>query len=196
MAKIDKMARLPSSEQVEAEMRRVRFNTKYFRLLRSTVYALIVTAAVSVLVATLFLPVLQIYGTSMSPTLTEGEIVVSIKQKEYTRGDIIALYYSNKVLVKRIIGVGDDVIQLTDEGTFIINGEELVESYISKKAYGDLTDIEFPFTVPKNTYFVVGDHRETSIDSRSTQIGCVEPSEVVGRIVFSIWPFSEFGKID
>lgn len=135
------MARLPSFEQVEAEMRRVRFNTKYFRLLRSTVYALIVTAAVSVLVATLFLPVLQIYGTSMSPTLTEGEIVVSIKQKEYTRGDIIALYYSNKVLVKRIIGVGDDVIQLTDEGTFIINGEELVESYISKKAYGDLTDM-------------------------------------------------------
>ncbi len=190
-----KITALPSMEQVETEMRRVRFNNKYFKVLRSTFYALIVTAAVSVLVATLFLPVLQIYGTSMSPTLEEGEIVISIKQSEYEKGDIIAMYYSNKVLVKRIVATGGDVIELADDGTFTINGGILEEPYLTEKAYGDMTDVEFPFVVPQNTYFVVGDHRSTSIDSRSTQIGCVEPSEVVGKIVFSIWPFHAFGSI-
>ncbi len=195
MARKRKITSVPSVEQVEAEMRRVRFSNRYFKVLRSTFYALIVTAAVSVLVATLILPVLQIYGTSMSPTLEEGEIVISVKQNGYQKGDIIAMYYSNKVLVKRIIATGGDVVDLADDGTFIINDEELSEPYVIEKAYGDLTDVNFPFVVPQNTYFVVGDHRSTSIDSRSTQIGCVEPSEVVGRIIYTIWPFSEFGTV-
>ncbi len=195
MFKKKKISSLPSTDQVEAEMRRIRFKSRYFKVLRSTVYALVITAAVSVLVATLFLPVLQIYGTSMSPTLEEGEIVVSVKQGQYQRGDIIALYYSNKVLVKRIVATGGDVVELAEDGTFTINGKVLEEPYLAEKAYGDMTDIEFPFTVPQNTYFVAGDHRSTSIDSRSTQIGCIEPSEVVGKIIFAIWPLQEFGTI-
>ncbi len=190
-----KITSLPSTEQIETEMRRVRFSNRYFKVLRSTVSALIVTAAVSVLVATLFLPVLQIYGSSMAPTLTEGEIVISVKQSGYEDGDIIALYYSNKVLVKRIIATGGDVVDLREDGTFFINGEELDEPYLTEKSYGDLTDVEFPLVVPQNTYFVVGDHRSSSIDSRSTQIGCIEPSEVVGKIVYTIWPFREFGSV-
>ncbi len=195
MARKRTITSVPSVEQVEAEMRRVRFSNRYFKVLCSTFYALVVTAAVSVLVATLILPVLQIYGTSMSPTLKEGEIVISIKQNGYEKGDIIAMYYSNKVLVKRIIATGGDIVDLTDDGTFIINGEELSEPYLIEKAYGDLTDVNFPFIVPKSTYFVAGDHRSTSIDSRSTQIGCVEPSEVVGRIIYTIWPLDEFGAV-
>ncbi len=187
---------IPERAAVEAELRRVRFKSRYFKTLRSTLYALIVTAAVSVLVATLFLPVLQIYGNSMSPTLSEGEIVVSIKKQQYEQGDVVALYYSNRVLVKRVIATGGDIVDLDDNGSFMINGTILNEPYLEEKHYGDSTDIEFPYTVPAGTYFVVGDKRKTSIDSRNSQIGCIAQDEMVGEILITIWPLNKFGGID
>lgn len=187
--------RLATTEQLERELFRVRFNSRYFQILRSTLYALIITAAVSVLVASLLLPVLQIYGNSMSPTLSEGDIVVSIKKKEYHTGEIVGLYYSNRVLVKRIIAGEFDVVNMDKDGLVYINGRQLSEPYVQKLSFGDNNDIEYPYQVPEDTYFVMGDNREVSIDSRSASVGCISAQDIVGEIVFVVWPFSNFGSI-
>lgn len=190
-----KQVEIPSAQQVETEIKRVRFQFRYFKILRSTICTLIVTAAVSVLVATLFLPVLQIYGGSMSPTLEEGDIVVSVKQAEYQPGQIIAFYYSNKVLVKRVIATEFDVVNIAKDGTITVNEKPVKEPELIKKHYGEATNIEFPYQVPENSYFVVGDHRTTSIDSRNSNIGCISQDDIVGKILFAVWPFSHFGVI-
>ena len=185
---------VPSVEELSGELRREKFRKRYKKILRSTVYTLIIVAAISVLVATLLLPVLQIYGTSMSPTLKEGEIVVSVKTNHIKAGDVIAFYYNNRVLVKRVIGEPGDKVLIDKEGTVYINNEPLNEPYLSVKAYGN-TDLEYPYTVPPNSYFVLGDHRESSVDSRNSLIGCIERGEVIGRIVFKVWPMSSFGRV-
>ncbi len=186
---------LPSQEQLQAEIKRVNFKSRYFKILRSTLYALVITAAVSVLIATLFMPVLQIYGASMSPTLTEGDIVVSVKKSDYAAGDVVAFYYSNKVLVKRVIATEFDVVNLRADGTFTVNGKPLDEPYLTEKHVGDATNVEFPYQVPEGGYFVVGDHRRTSIDSRNSSIGCIREDDVVGEILLTIWPFKHFGGV-
>ncbi len=187
----------PELEVLEAELRRVKFRSRYGQLLRSTIYALIVTAAAAALIATLVLPVLQIYGTSMTPTLSEGDIVVSVKKKDFSRGDIICFYYSNRVLVKRVIGLPFDTITIDEFGNIFINGsaEPLDEPYIDTKSLGEC-DQEFPIQVPEGAYFVVGDHRETSIDSRSSTIGFISLDEIVGKIIFTVWPFRHFGGVE
>lgn len=193
-----KNKKAPSLEQLETELKRVRFRNRYGKLLRSTVYALIVTAAVAALIATLVLPVLQIYGTSMTPTLHEGDIVVSLKSKNLKRGDIICFYYSNRILVKRVIGLPLDTVSIDEAGNIYINDskEPLEEPYISEKALGECCDLEFPIQIPENSYFVVGDHRETSVDSRSSVIGCISNEEIVGKIIFSVWPLKHFGYVE
>lgn len=186
---------LPSIDELSVELSREKFRRRYKKILRSTISTLIIVAAISVLVATLLLPILEIYGTSMNPNLHEGEIVVSIKSSKVKTGDIAAFYYNNRVLVKRIIGVPGDRIVIDEDGNVYVNNELLDEPYLTEKSAGN-SDIEYPYTVPENSYFVLGDHRESSVDSRSTLVGCVEQDEIIGIIVFRVWPLKSFGGVD
>ena len=185
---------LPSLEQLTAELEREKYKRQYKRVLRSTVYTLIVVAAVAVLVATIWMPVLQIYGASMTPTLNEGDIVVSVKGSDFELGDLVAFYLGNKILVKRCIAGPGQWVDIDADGNVYVDGELLDEPYLTEKALGD-SDIEFPYQVPDNRYFCMGYHRSTSVDSRSTTVGCVSDEQIVGKIVFRVWPLPDFGTL-
>lgn len=182
---------LPSLDILQKELKRERYKRRFRRILRSTVNALIVVAAVAALIATLILPVLEIAGTSMEPNLNDGDIVVMVKTDNLDTGDLCAFYFSNKILIKRIIGIPGDYLWIDKDGTVYLNNAELVEPYVSEKALGEC-DIDFPYQVPENYYFMMGDHRETSIDSRSSVIGCIAEDQIIGKILFKLWPLSEF----
>ena len=185
---------LPTAEQLDMERRRLRYKRRYNRTLRSTVAILIVVAALAVLAATLWMPVLRVYGSSMAPTLHNGEILVSVKTKDFSSGDIIAFYHGNKLLIKRVIAGPADWVDLDESGSVFVNGDLLDEPYLTAKAFGE-TNIELPYQVPDGRYFVMGDNRATSVDSRTTALGCVADDQIVGRVVFRIWPFSSFGAV-
>jgi signal peptidase I len=185
---------LPSSAEVEEELKRERYKRRYRSTLRSTFFALVTAAAAAVLVATLWLPVLQIYGASMSPTLEEGQIVVSVKAKNLEPGDIVAFYYGNKVLIKRYIAGPGSWVNILEDGTVVVDNEVLAEPYLAEKALG-ICDLEFPYQVPENTYFLMGDQRETSVDSRHSSVGCISQEEMVGKIIFRVWPMDNFGLV-
>ena len=182
---------MPEMDLLQKELKRELYKRRFRRVLRSSFNALIVVAAVAALIATLLLPVLQIAGTSMEPSLKDGDIVVLAKTDRLNNGDLCAFYYSNKILIKRIIGAPGDYILINNEGTVYLNNEELDEPYISEKALGEC-DIEFPYQVPENYYFMMGDHRMTSIDSRSSVIGCIAEDQIIGKILCRFWPLSEF----
>ena len=184
-----------TAEQLEAELRRERYKRSFAFTLRNTIYMLITVAAVAVLVAVLLMPVLQIYGTSMAPTLNEGEIVLSVKSGEFKTGDIMAFYYNNNILVKRVIAQPGDWVDITEDGTVYVNNVMLDEPYLIDKAYGE-TNIKFPYQVPESRIFVLGDHRSVSIDSQNTAVGCVASEQIVGRIVYRVWPFDRFGRVE
>jgi len=186
---------MPSSEELEKELNRVKYKRRYHVVLRSTVYTLITVAAIAVLVATLWMPVLQIYGGSMTPTLSDGNIVVSVKSSDFQSGDIIAFYYNNKILIKRVIAEPGDWVNIEEDGTVYVNNERLEEPYLTEKALGEC-DIEMPYQVPESRLFVMGDHRSVSVDSRSTAVGCVAEGQIVGRGLFCVWPLKEFGRIE
>lgn len=185
----------PSVDQLEKELGRVKYRQRYKTVLKSTVYTLITVAAIAVLVATLWLPVLQIYGSSMTPTLYDGEIIFSVKTSDFTQGDIIAFYYNNKILVKRVIAGAGQWVDIDEKGNVYIDGEAIVEPYLEEKALGD-TNIELPYQVPDAKFFVIGDHRSTSVDSRNTAVGCVSQEQVVGKIVFRVWPLNRMGSVE
>lgn len=189
-----KIREIPDINQLKAELNRERYKNRYASVLRSTFYSLVVVAAFAILVATLWLPVLQIYGTSMSPTLREGQIVVAVKDSDFEPGDLAAFYIGTKLLVKRVIAGPADVINIQDDGTVFINGNELHEPYVAEKALGQC-DLTFPYQIPDSRYFLLGDHRATSVDSRSSVVGCVAEEQIVGKIVFCVWPLSDFGPL-
>ena len=185
---------IPATEQLEAELAREKYKKRYHSVLRSTVYTLIIVAAVAVLTATLWLPVLQIYGSSMTPTLQDGEIVFSVKTSKFQPGDIVAFYYNNKILIKRVICGPADWVNIDENGTVYVNGTVLDEPYLAEKALGDC-NIELPYQVPDGKVFVMGDHRSTSVDSRNTAVGCVAQEQIVGKIIFRIWPLNRLGIV-
>lgn len=190
----EKIFDLPSTQQIEDELKRIRYRKRYRRVLRSTVYTLITVAAVAVLVATLLMPVLQIFGSSMAPTLEDGEIVLSVKTSDLRHGDVVAFYYNNKILVKRVIAVSGEWVDITPEGDVYVNSKLLDEPYLNEKSLGDC-NIEFPYQVPESRIFVMGDHRSVSIDSRNTAVGCVAEDQIVGKLVFRVWPLDAFERI-
>lgn len=190
-----KELQFPTSGQIEKAIAKEQYSRKYKKVLKSTLSSLIVVAAIAVLIATLALPVLQIQGSSMEPTLNDEEIVILIKTPNLKRGQLCCFSYQNKLLIKRIIGVPGDTILINEKGFVYVNDELLDEPYILDRALGEC-DIDFPFHVTENHYFILGDHRSTSIDSRSSVVGLVSSEQIVGKIFFRIWPFEKMGDID
>lgn len=186
---------VPSMEQIEQERKRLRRGVYYRRALRGTVSVLVVVAAIAVLITTLFLPILQVSGDSMRPTLEHNEIVVLLKQKDFQRGDLIGFYFQGKILLKRVIALPGDTVVMDAEGNVYVNEELLQEPYVTEKSLGNC-DLEFPFTVPGDGYFVMGDRRSNSVDSRNTMIGTVSPEDIIGEVFLRVWPFSGFGTVD
>lgn len=185
---------VPTTVQIETEILREKYNRKYKQVLKSTLYSLIIVAAVAVLIATLAFPVLQISGSSMEPTLNDEEIVVLIKTTNLKRDELCCFSYQNKLLIKRVIGLPGDQINIDQDGNVYVNGELLDEPYVVDRALGE-SDITYPCYVTESHYFVLGDHRSTSIDSRSSVIGLVSEEYIVGKIFFRVWPFDSISMI-
>ena len=184
----------PTLEQLTAELARENYKRRFGRVLRSTLFTLVVVAAAAVLVATVWMPVLQIYGSSMTPTLNEGEIVVSVKGSDFEPGDLVAFYLGNKILVKRCIAGPGQWVDINENGDVFVDGELLDQPYLTEKALGEC-DQSFPYQVPESRFFCMGDHRATSVDSRHSAVGCVAEEQIVGKIVFRVWPLSGFGAL-
>ena len=185
---------VPSLTEIQSERKRIRRKDYYRQALRGTVSVLVVVAAVAVLIATLFLPILQISGDSMSPTFEHDEIVVLLKTKKFERGDLIGFYYQGKILLKRVIALPEDEVAIDADGTVYVNGELLEEPYVTDKGLGDC-DLEFPYKVPGTSYFVMGDRRSNSVDSRNSVVGSIPQEDIIGKVFVRVWPFSRFGFV-
>lgn len=186
---------VPSVQLLEAELKREKYRGRYKRLLRGTISTLIIVVAAAMLISHLLLPMLHIYGSSMSPTLTNGDIVAAMRYGSYERGDIVAFYYNEQILVKRIIGLPGEMVDIDADGNVSIDGEPLDEPYLTEKSLGEC-DIELPYQVPEGRYFVMGDNRGVSSDSRSSQVGCIAEERIIGELIFTLWPLSELGTIE
>ncbi len=187
-------ADLPSLELIENELKRTRYQSRYRRTLRTTIFSLLVIAAVAVIIAVLLLPVLQISGSSMETTLNDGDLVISLNDGKYKTGDVIGFYYNNVVLIKRVIATSGDWVDIDEDGTVSVNGSPLDEPYVTEKSIGEC-NISLPYQVPQGKCFVLGDHRASSIDSRNTQVGCISNDVIVGRLLMRIWPLKQLGFV-
>lgn len=190
-----KKVSIPSLTEIQSERKRIRRGTYYRQALRGTVSVLLVVAAVAVLITTLFLPILQISGDSMSPTLEHDEIVVLLKTKSFERGDLVGFYYQGKILLKRVIALPDEELAIDADGNVYVNGELLEEPYVTNKELGDC-DLEFPYKVPGTSYFVLGDKRSNSVDSRNSVVGAISTDDIIGKVFIRVWPISEFGFVN
>lgn len=186
---------LPTTSEIEELYKKTKYRKLFSEKIRSTVFMLIVVAAFAILVAMLYLPTLRIYGKSMKGTLESGDIVLAVKSNRFKTGDIVAFYYNNNILVKRVIAESGDWVNITKDGTVYVNDKKINEPYIENKAYGE-TNIKFPYQVPENRIFVLGDNRKVSIDSRNTSVGAVSDEQLVGKLIFRIWPLSDIGTLN
>jgi signal peptidase I len=185
---------LPETSDIKEVYQEAKYKKTFWETIRSTVFMLIVVAAFAVLIAVLFLPILRIYGNSMKGTLDSGDVVVSVKSSDFETSDIVAFYYNNNILVKRVIAEAGDWVDMDEAGNVYVNKKKLDEPYLANKSYGH-TNIHFPYQVPENRIFVMGDNREDSIDSRNNAIGTVADEQIVGKLIFKVWPLPEMGLI-
>lgn len=190
----DENIELPSTEEIKEAYEKVSYRDRLVRSIVSTTNILIVVAAMTVLIAVMLLPVLRIYGQSMNSTLVSGDLVISLKGASFKTGDIVAFYYNNNILVKRVIANSGDWVDIDLDGNVYVNQKKIDEPYLEEKAFGEPT-IDFPYQVPDERVFVLGDNRSVSIDSRHSSIGCVTSEQIVGKIVFRVWPLNKIGPI-
>ncbi len=181
---------IPSIEQVENELKSIKYRKIFKKTLVSTIAILTVVAAVAVLISTIFFPVIQVSGSSMEPSLNDGDIIVLMKSKKCKYGDLCCISWQNKLLLKRIIGMPGDSISIDESGNVFVNDKLLDEPYIKEKSLG-ICEIEFPYKVPENKVFILGDYRDISVDSRSEAIGCIDTDQIIGHVMFRVWPFEQ-----
>jgi len=177
----------PTAEQFGKELKRRVDEMEFRKIIISAAQTLAAFAAVAVLLSTLLLPVFSVHKNSMTPTLLDGELLIFSTVGEIKRGDIIAFHYNNQVLIKRVIATAGESVDINEDGVVYINEAPLSEPYINSQSLGEC-DLELPLMVPERQYFVMGDNRYISTDSRVGAIGTINSEHIVGKAILRIWP--------